>query len=333
MGAATARSLAGRGAKVVLFERLEIGHQRGSSHGPARIFRFSYRDDRYVDMAEQTLPMWRALESELEGSFFTTTGGLDMGAGLEQNVAALTQHGASFEMLTGGEARSRWPSMKFDAAEDVLYQPDAGLIAADRAWSAFVASAEKRGARIEEHRSVTDLTNGSDEVLLRVDDEDVGARSCVVTAGAWAKPLLERAGIELDVHPSRETIAYFKAAGPPLPFVEWGSPAAYALPSLGYGPGVVRAGFHIAGPTTDPEEEGVVEPAAVDRIAQWAAGRIEGVDPTPVATETCIYTNTDDEHFILERHGSIVVGSPCSGHGFKFAPLIGDHLADLALGS
>jgi sarcosine oxidase len=281
-------------------------------------------------MAQQALPMWRDLESEVGGSLLTITGGLDMGSGLEHNVAALTQHGASFEMLDGIGARSRCSSIKFDATEDVLYQPDAGLIAADRAWSALVASADERGALIEEHRSVTELTNESDQVVLRVNDEDVRARSCVVTAGAWAKPLLERAGIDLDVHPTRETIAYFKAAGPPLPFVEWGSPAAYAL---GYGADVIRAGFHVAGPPTDAEVEGVVEPSAVDRIAQWADGRIEGLDPTPVATETCIYTNTDDEHFVLERHGSVVVGSPCSGHGFKFAPLIGNRLADLAFPS
>ncbi|MFN2594600.1 MAG: FAD-dependent oxidoreductase [Actinomycetota bacterium] len=331
MGAATARSLARRGPNVVAFERFEVGHDRGSSHGPARIFRFSYRAPQYVEMAQQALPMWRGLESEADEPFFTTTGGLDMGAGIDGNVAALTQCGATFEMLDGGEARRRWPTVKFDPQDEVLYQPDAALIAADRAWNAFVQSARERGAAIEEQRRVTELVDRSDGVVLKVDDEEIRADVCVVTAGAWSKPLLERAGIELDVSPSLETIVYLKAPGPPLPLVEWGSPAAFALPSLGYGDDVIRTGFHIAGPTTDPETEGTVEPAAVAEVVDWVTRRIEDVDPSPVVTETCIYTNTDDEHFVLERHGGIVVGSPCSGHGFKFAPLIGERLADLAL--
>ncbi len=331
MGAATARSLAGRGAKTIVFERFEVGHARGSSHGAARIFRFSYRESQYVRMAQKALPLWRDLEIEARTSLFRRTGGLDMGEGLEHNVRALDKYRAACEIVGGREARARWPSIRFDPTDTVLYQPDAAVIAADRAWRAFADTARARGATIEEQRLVKELDNGSGGVVLMVDDEQIEVDSCVVTAGAWAKPLLERAGIELDVRPTRETIVYFKAPGPQLPFVEWGTPAAYALPSVGYGDDVIRAGLHIAGPATDPEVEEIARPQAVAQVVDWATRRIEGIDPTPVATETCMYTNTDDEHFVVERHGRIVVGSPCSGHGFKFAPLIGERLADLAL--
>ena len=87
---------------------------------------------------------------------------------------------------------------------------------------------------------------------------------------------------------------------------------------------------HHAGPRTDPDEDGVVSEDSVSRLSAWVKERFPGADPEPLFAETCLYTNTDDERFILERHGRIVVGSPCSGHGFKFAPFIGQRLADLA---
>jgi sarcosine oxidase len=91
----------------------------------------------------------------------------------------------------------------------------------------------------------------------------------------------------------------------------------------------LKVGEHIAGPPTDPAEEGSANQGSVERLGDWVRVRYPTVDPTPASAETCIYTNTPDEHFVLERHGNIVVGSPCSGHGFKFAPLIGEKLADL----
>jgi sarcosine oxidase len=101
----------------------------------------------------------------------------------------------------------------------------------------------------------------------------------------------------------------------------------YSLWSPVYG---LKAGEHIAGPDTDPDEPGAVNDESVDRLRKWVSTRFPDIDPEPVHAETCLYTNTDDERFILERHGRVVVGSPCSGHGFKFAPLIGKRLAALA---
>ena len=153
------------------------------------------------------------------------------------------------------------------------------------------------------------------------------AESVVVTAGSWARRLLSSAGIALDVRPTRETVAYFALDEVPPPVVEWGTPAIYALPDPGRG---LKVGQHIAGPTTDPDDEGAPDAASVARLQTWVAERFPTADPRARRPETCLYTNTPDESFVLERHGNVVVGSPCSGHGFKFAPLIGDLLADLA---
>jgi sarcosine oxidase len=111
--------------------------------------------------------------------------------------------------------------------------------------------------------------------------------------------------------------------------VDRGSPFVYALPDPGHG---IKVGGHHTGPPTDPNQDGTVNTETVDLLAEWVTHHYPGADPRPREAETCIYTNTADEHFVLERHGTLVVGSPCSGHGFKFAPLIGERLADLALG-
>lgn len=161
----------------------------------------------------------------------------------------------------------------------------------------------------------------------RIEDvRTLGHERVVVTAGGWARELLARADIDLPTRATRETVAFFRTNESFPTLVDWGDPAVYALPDPTYG---LKVGEHIAGPTTDPDDEGAVNEASVARLRDWVAERFATVDPEPVHAETCIYTNTPDEHFILERVGDIVIGSACSGHGFKFAPLIGTRLADL----
>jgi sarcosine oxidase len=133
------------------------------------------------------------------------------------------------------------------------------------------------------------------------------------------------------VRATRETLAYFRREGAPLPSVVWLDPetrghAMYSLHDPRYG---VKAGAHLAGATADPEQPGGPDPDLLERISKWVARTYPDADPEPVESETCMYTNTPDEHFILERRGRIVIGSPCSGHGFKFAPAIGARLAAL----
>jgi sarcosine oxidase len=155
----------------------------------------------------------------------------------------------------------------------------------------------------------------------------VDAQAVVVTAGAWAKSLLSSANITLDVWPTRETVGFFDIDVAPPTVVEWGHPALYALPS---GDRTIKAAEHIAGAACDPDEEGTINAASLERVRDWVGTRFPGASTSPRFAETCLYTNTSDERFVLERHDRIVVGSPCSGHGFKFAPWVGERLADLA---
>lgn len=327
MGAATAMNLARTGKKVLLVERFHIGHDRGSSHGHSRIFRLSYREVRYVRMAQEARELWHALEQDAGDRVLHVSGGLDAGEGIEQNAAALTECDAPFEIVDAYDARTRWP-LALETGESVLWQPDAGIVLADLAVGTFVGQAVRAGAEVQEGLEIASLEPSEDRVRLRAGNVLIEAGTAVVTAGAWVTKLLGPVGLAPDVRPTRESVAFFRVVGGvPPPFVEWGSPAVYALPSPGQG---IKAGQHIAGPEIDPDETGDVDPASLAKVGEWVRRRFPGADPVWHRAETCLYTNTPDEHFVLERHGRIVVGSPCSGHGFKFAPLIGKRLTELA---
>jgi len=327
MGSATAWWLARSGARTLLLERFHIGHDRGSSHGSSRIFRLSYPDSGYVRMAQESLKLWRQAETEVGEELLVTTGGLDLGPGIEANHAALRECGARSEMLSESELAQRFQFLSHDGPG--LLQPDSGFVRAERAWAAFQVLARGHGAELCEETVVESVEQSNDGAVVHTAAESIECSACVVTAGAWARELLVGAGVELETRPTRETVSYFRYEGPlPPTIAEWVTPLRYALPAPGLG---LKAGEHLAGPTADPGEIRTVDDASIERISKWLAALYPGVDGKPHHTETCLYTNTRDENFVLERCGSVVVGSPCSGHGFKFAPLIGKRLAELAL--
>jgi sarcosine oxidase len=329
MGSATARALAHTGREVVILERSRVGHTGGSSHGRARVFRFSYDDPRYVRMAQESLPMWRELEEEAGEEILTTTGGLDVTSSVEEHVAALEASGAAFELLDAAACRDRFPSLTVPEGGPVLFQGDAGAVAADRAWRALVESATRAGAELHEETPVERLTVEDDRVEVHAGEERWRARVAVLTAGAWTRRLLWGIGEDIPTTPTRETVAFFKIPGDAVPpvIVEWTSPPLYCLFSFEQG---LKAAEHHAGPVTDPDREGEVSEASVARLTEWVRERFPEAEGDPHHAETCVYTNTPDESFILERRGPVVIGSPCSGHGFKFAPWIGRRLAELA---
>ncbi|MDP8957331.1 MAG: FAD-dependent oxidoreductase [Actinomycetota bacterium] len=329
MGAATAWALSKRGADVVLFEQFEMGHRRGSSHGRSRVFRFSYEDAMYVRMAMDSVPLWREIESESGAPLLTILGSLDFGGDLTPNIHALQQCGASLEVIEPDEATARFPTITLRGERRALFQEDAGIVFADVAVRAFLEAGRRRGVEILEGTAVLEITPGHDKAVIQTERDAFPVRRAVVTAGAWVRPLLAGTRIDVPVVPTRETVAYFAHEDEmSLPIlVDRGSPFVYALPDPGHG---IKAGAHHTGPPTDPNGNGTVSADIVDLLTDWVGRHYPGAEPRPWEAETCLYTNTANERFILERHGAVVVGSPCSGHGFKFAPLIGERLAALA---
>jgi sarcosine oxidase len=328
MGAATAKELSERGRDVLVLEKFKLGHKNGSSHGNARIFRLSYPQPHYVRLAQEALALWRQLEEESGQSILKTTGGLDVGPGAHGHAEALKSCGVEFELLDHAEVAARFPNLTVPDWP-VLFQPDAGTVNADLAVSTFITIARRNGAELRENAPARSIHQTEDRVRVETEDDVYSAEVAIVTSGAWAKPLLAGAGIDLPVTVTRETVTFFELAEeltyPTV--VDWAIPPFYALPSPGDG---LKVGEHHAGPVTDADTAGEVDEASVARLAEFVRGRYPKAAATPHRAETCLYTNTADARFILERHGRTVVGSPCSGHGFKFAPAIGRQLAELA---
>jgi sarcosine oxidase len=311
-GLAAAWALQREGADVVVYEQFELGHERGSSHGRTRIFRLAYPETQWVRLAQEALAGWRELEAESGEKLLHLNGLLELFRdGVVSSEQALRECNAECELLSREDASRRFG---VNPGEDafVLFQPDAGIVYSDRACAAFA-----RGLRIEENHRVESL----DDL-----DEDV----VVVCAGPWTRRLLAPHGIDLPVVETRETIAYFRLEGEVpsvVAEVVTKGHGFYSLADPVYG---LKVGSHMRGTPADPEVIGDADPALVDEIAEWTAQRFPAADPKPVGAQSCFYTTTDDERFILERHGRIVVGSACSGHGFKFAPAVGKRLAALA---
>jgi sarcosine oxidase len=278
--------------------------------------RLAYPEVEFVELAKESFAGWRELEQESGTELLELNGLLELVERPEQSShRALEAAGADHELLAAEAARRRWPIGVPDGWT-VLFQAEAGIVRADLAHRAFVERAVAHGARLEEEKLVESL-------------DDVDADAVVVTAGPWAGRFFP----DLPVRTTRETVAYFRRDGDPLPSVVQLDPetrghAMYSLRDPLHG---LKAGAHHAGPLSDPDEPGEPDPALVDRIATWVARTYLDADPEPVAAETCMYTTTPDEHFILERRGRVVIGSACSGHGFKFAPAVGARLANLAM--
>jgi sarcosine oxidase len=331
MGLATAWHVAAAGRSVVLLERFAFGHARGSSHGRERIFRYGYPDPRYVRLAKAADEGWRRLERDTDQPLLDRFGCLDWGdeAELAAVAAACGAEDVEVEWRDGaGEHGLR-------ASGPVLCQPTAGRVRAEQALRALRVAAARAGASLRFNEPVTALEPDVDGVTVHTEAGDHRAPVAVVTAGAWAAPLLTGLVPGLPaLTVTEELVAFFRpaAANPvDVSFLDHGRPIpVYGLPTPD---GLVKIGEHRAGPVvTADTRTGEVDPAALARLAGYAAEAVPGVDPSPVRSLTCLYANTPTADFVLDRVGPLVVGAGFSGHGFKFVPEIGRLLAGMAAG-
>lgn len=309
MGCATAWALCERGADVTVHEQFALDHTRGSSHGRTRIFRVAYPEVEWVRFAQEAYAGWRDLDPDVLGLY----GLIELVAEPSlTSASALDECDVAYRVLDADEVRAHGAVLP--EGWSALHVPDAGVVFADRARHRFLEAA---GVEVETDRRI----ESTDEL-----DADV----VVVTAGSWIRDLVP----DVPVTVTRETVAYFRREGPPPPSIvdlntATGGHGMYSLHDPVHG---LKVGAHHAGAEADSGTEAPPDPAIVERIAAWVGERFPDVDPEPVEAQTCLYTTTTDESFILERRGRVVVGSACSGHGFKFAPAVGRRLAELALG-
>lgn len=337
MGLAAARALGSRGRSVVLFERFRLAHERGSSAGTTRNFRLTYHDPAYVRMARLALEGFRRLEDEAGIELLRTVGGLDVGDPTETAAAALEATGEPFERPSPPEVAERFPALRFRQGSRFLYQPDGGILRSKEIVLALARLAAAQGADIREETAVASVrptVEGVEVVTER--GEVVRAKATIVAPGAWLGPFARSLGFNLHLRPTLEQSTYVETETVGIPTViDWSASATqppYLVPDP-FEPGVAKGGIHLSGPDVDPDARPFQpDPTREERVVAWLRERLTG----PVSlrrSETCLYTRTPDEDFVIDAAGPVVVASPCSGHGFKFTPLIGEVLADLATGA
>lgn len=338
MGTAAARELATRGHETLVLERFTPGHANGSSGGPTRIFRYAYHREDYLRLAVTAREAWIELEVAAGEQLLRVTGGIDVGPEALRRADLLEAAGVAVERLNRKDVRDRWPALRLPAEADVVFQPDGGVLRAAPTVIAQARLAAEAGATLRTETTVTDISVREDDVEVHTDRGEVCfAPVAIVAAGAWAGPLLSKVGIEISLRPNLEQSTYFSLdhteAGLPtvIDWLEHAEKPPYLVPDP-WAPGSFKVGLHRGGPPTDADARTFEpDPARVTRAVDYVTSHLPGARATG-RTDTCLYTITPDEDFVLDRVGPIVVASPCSGHGFKFVPLFGRALADLATG-
>ncbi|MGH3381382.1 MAG: FAD-dependent oxidoreductase [Actinoallomurus sp.] len=333
-GASTALAAVRRGHTVAAFEAYEAGHRRGSSHGHSRIFRRAYLDPLYVELTGRASGLWERLEADAGQPLLDRVGGVDHGPGRESErmTALLREHGVAAELLDGPEAARRWPGIRF--AGPAMRDPEGGVIDPEAAMAGMVRLAATAGAEVAYETPVRDLRPEEDGARFEAGGQAWHARTVVVAAGGWAGPLLEGLVPLPELTVTQQNVFYFAPREPgPWPTVVHGpSPESLDMYALPEGP-LFKVGEHVNGTvTTAAGRDFTVPPDARDRILAYVPEWLPGLDPEPRSETTCLYTRAPREDFILDRRGPIVVCSPCSGHGAKFAPLIGELASDLVEG-
>jgi sarcosine oxidase len=338
VGSMTAKALADRGRYTLLLERFELGHKGGSSHGLNRIVRVTDYHPDYVRLNRLALAKWRELEEAAGETLLVRTADVEIGEGSQGCADALEAAGEAFEWLEPAAARERWPGLRVGDDERLFVQEDGCVCLADRTVRAAARVAQSSGAELREHAAVERVADHGPSAEVVVDGETIRASVVVVTAGAWAGGLLAGVGIDLPLVPSLEQVSYYRLEdASPLPTVidytrDDDGRDRYAVPHP-LEPGSFKLGLDHAGPPVDPDARSYdPDPERLARVETWGRRRFAQLIPTD-PPETCLYTNTPDNDYVLDRVGAIVIGSPCSGHGFKASPIVGEIIADLATGA
>jgi sarcosine oxidase len=342
MGSAAVHHLARRGRRVLGLERHAPGHDHGSSHGATRIIRLGYFEHpSYVPLLRRAYELWRELEAAAGQPLLHVTGIAEIGPPdstlVRGTLAAAHLHALRHEVLTAAELAQRYPAFRLPADYVAVVQPDGGFLEVEPSIAAQIALATAAGAEIRSNETVQAIEPRADGVRVVTDRGTLEAGTAIVTTGAWAGSLLPALAAQLRV--TREVMAWFKpidvASLSPCPvfIIESRHGMHYGIPPHG-GAGIKVAKHHHRDEAVDPDgydravsaqDEALIRPAIAEHLPA-ANGAL-------IAAKTCLYTMTPDGDFLIDRlpgAPNVIVASPCSGHGFKFAPVIGEILADLA---
>ncbi|XP_053940758.1 peroxisomal sarcosine oxidase [Cuculus canorus] len=376
-GSFTAYHLARRHRDTLLLEQFILPHSRGSSHGQSRITRSAYAQATYARMMPDSFHLWQQLEAEAGTSLYRQTGLMMLGPADNPELEGCRCSVSTNQILDAAALTQRFPGLRLHAGEVAVWDGTGGVLLADRALRAVQDVFRRHGGTLRDGEKVLRIEPGA--VLTVTTTAGVyRAPRLIITAGAWTGALLAPLGLHLPLQPLRIDVCYWREKEPgslgagrlgPC-FIAVGLSQyphdIYGLPSLEY-PGLVKVCYH-HGSSTDPEERDRVPPGTprpdIALLSSFISRYLPGLEPSPAVVETCLYTNTPDEDFILDRHpkfSNIIIGAGFSGrqwrgaptspqsrpepwgwlcppapllsagHGFKLAPVVGKLLCELSL--
>jgi sarcosine oxidase len=350
MGALAAYQLAARGAKVLGLDQYGAAHDRGSSHGASRIIRQAYYEHpNYVPLLSRAYELWQQLEQDSgDNGLLQITGGIYLGAPDSDTVSgslrSATEYGLPHEFLDAKEIVRRFPVFQPHANEVAVSEMNAGFVRPERALEACFQQATRHGAKLNFHEPVSswDVT-ATGHVRVTTGADVYEADKLVLAPGAWAPKTFH--GLELPLVVRRHVMAWFDPIGGVDPFLPdrfpvylWQSRRDcifYGFPAIDGPGGGVKIAMHTGGDLCTPQSiDRAIHPQDEQELREQIASRLPSLNGPLLAAATCMYTMTPDEHFVVglhPHHPQVAIACGFSGHGFKFASVIGEILADLAL--
>jgi sarcosine oxidase len=343
-GASAALSLARRGVRVLGIDQFTPPHALGSSHGGSRIIREAYFEgSEYVPFVRRAYELWAQLERDSGATLLTTTGGLTIGrpdgALVSGALRSARAHDIAHELLDADDIKRRFPEFRPEPGMAAVYETRAGVLDPEACVAASIREAAKYGAVIRTAERISSWRASDAGVTVHTSTGRVSARSLVLAAGAWLPTLL--GDLTLGLWIERQVMHWFaparthqRSTAAPSPVTVWQlapDRLFYTTPDLGEGS---KIAIHHAGATVTAESIARdVSTSEVAEIEGIVARYLPALEARVLRSATCMYTNTPDQHFLIDRHpnhDNVVIASACSGHGFKFAPAVGELAADLA---
>ncbi len=343
MGSATAYHLAKAGADVLVLEQFQRGHTFGSSHGETRIIRFFYDKPFYTELMKTAYSEWRDLESALGKQLLFITGSVSLGKSGNQYTTAVRQSldaaGVESEWWDVKQLAKKFPQFRVSNDMDILWQKDTGFLYASECVLTHLQLAEQHGAKVYENTPVAQIEWQEDIPAVYIENGQFRGRKVVVTAGAWTSSLLKELNLPLTV--TKQQVCYYKPSDiamfepnrfPVFTEITSENEFMYGMPY--FGRNGVKVARHGMGQAVSPDTcNRIPDSDYIQRMDTYLGKRVPELGST-VHAEVCLYTETPDEDFVIDVHSDcpdILIAAGFSGHGFKFCPLVGRIMSELAL--
>ena len=346
MGSAVCYQLAKRGVRVLGLDQFALPHSYGAHHGMSRMIRMAYFEHPdYVPLLRRAYELWEELQHDSNTQLLYKTGALYIGEPastlIRGVVRSAEEHALDYDLLDMAEMEQRFPQIRLRPDQQAFFEQPAGFLIPELAITSHIKGARRHGASIHTNEEVRRWTPDVNGVIVETAQRRYHSRQVIFTGGAWSGKLVRKLGVELRVTLQQQCWVAprkperFQLGKLPAWYIEtYGGHGYYGFPLLP-GQSGMKIALHAPGTSTDIEEANrTVDPQINQNLHAYLRDHLPDAAGTILDSSVCLYTNSPDSHFIVDRHpeyAQVLVACGFSGHGFKFCPVIGEILADLAL--